>query len=310
MSASPKTFGNEIDDGEPKPCQGVRVQMRNDRAGSEPAHRGDRLAAMTRRVLITGSTTGLGRAAAVALLTAGHEVVVHARSVSRAGDLGQLATTAAGVVIGDLAELDDIRSVAEQANRFGVFDAVIHNAGIYVEATRSPTSDGHARVFAVNTLAPYLLTALVARPSRLIYLSSGMHRSGDASLRDLDWTERPWSGVQAYCDSKLQVTAFSAALARRWPDVVASAVDPGWVPTRMGGPGATGDLVLGHVTQVWLAASDDPAAEVSGRYWHHQRTERPAPAAEDVTFQDALLDELARLTGVTLDPTQAEPTPE
>ena len=284
------------------------MRTRTDGAGWERAHRDDWLAVMTRRVLITGSTTGLGRAAAEALLAGGHEVVVHARSVSRAGDLGQLATATAGVVIGDLAELDDIRSVAEQANRFGVFDAVIHNAGIYVEATRSPTSDGHARVFAVNVLAPYLLTALVARPSRLIYLSSGMHRSGDASLRDLDWTERRWSGVQAYCDSKLQVTAFSAALARRWPDVLASAVDPGWVPTRMGGPGATDDLVLGHVTQVWLAASDDPAAKVSGRYWHHQRTERPAPAVEDTTLQDALLDELARLTGVTLDSTRAEPS--
>jgi len=256
---------------------------------------------MSRRVLITGSTTGLGHASAEALLAAGHEVVVHARSVSRADDLGHLARAAAGVVIGDLAELDDVRSLAEQANRFGVFDAVIHNAGIYVEPARSPTSDGHARVFAVNVLAPYLLTALIAWPGRLIYLSSGMHLSGDASLRDLDWTERRWNGVQAYCDSKLLVTAMSAALAARWPDARVNAVDPGWVPTRMGGPRATDDLALGHVTQVWLATSDDPAADASGTYWHHQRPVRPAPAVDDPAFQQAVLHELARLTGITLD---------
>ena len=256
---------------------------------------------MTRRVLITGSTTGLGRAAAQALLAAGHEVVVHARSTGRADDLGELATRAAGVVIGDLAELDDVRSLAEQVDRFGAFDAVIHNAGIYVESTRSPTSDGHARVFAVNVLAPYVLTALVTRPSRLVYLSSGMHRSGDVGLHDLDWTARRWNGVQAYCDSKLQVTALSAALAARWPDVRVNAVDPGWVPTRMGGPGAPDDLTLGHVTQAWLATSDDPAALRSGAYWHHQHPERPAPAVEDASFRQGLLDELARLTGVTPD---------
>ena len=111
----------------------------------------------------------------------------------------------------------------------------------------------------MNVLAPYLLTALINRPARLIYLSSGMHTSGRAALDDLDWNDRPWDGVQAYCDSKLLVTTLAAAVARYWPDVRSNAVDPGWVPTRMGGPHATDDLALGHDTQVWLATSDEPA---------------------------------------------------
>jgi NAD(P)-dependent dehydrogenase (short-subunit alcohol dehydrogenase family) len=256
---------------------------------------------MSRRVLVTGSTAGLGRAAAEALIAAGHHVVVHARSTRRAEDLGPLAAAAEGVVVGDLAELDQVRSLAEHAKSLGPFDAVIHNAGLYVDTARNTTSDGHARVLAVNVLAPYVLSALIGRPGRLIYLSSGMHRDGDPSLGDIDWTERRWNGVQAYCDSKLYVTALSAAVANRWPNVRVNAVDPGWVATRMGGPHAPDDLTLGHVTQVWLATSDDTAATATGRYWHHQRPESPAPAVDDTGFQRALLDELTRITGVALD---------
>jgi NAD(P)-dependent dehydrogenase (short-subunit alcohol dehydrogenase family) len=103
----------------------------------------------------------------------------------------------------------------------------------------------------VNVVAPYLLTALMQRPTRLIYLSSGMHRGGYASLEGMDWSGHTSTG--SYSDSKLFVTALSAAVARRWPDVFSNIVDPGWVPTRMGGPNAPGDLRLGHLTQEWLA---------------------------------------------------------
>ena len=107
-------------------------------------------------------------------------------------------------------------------------------AGVYADQQRFPTPEGHPRTLAVNALAPYLLTALVERPDRLIYLTSDMHFGGDASLHDIDWTARRWNGIQAYCDSKLFVTALSFAVARRWPCVHSNAVDPGWVPTRMG----------------------------------------------------------------------------
>ena len=254
------------------------------------------------RIFITGSTDGLGRAAAGALIGDGHDVVLHARTRERAAALSDLAPDAAGVVTGDLSSAAETRDVAGQVNRIGRMDAVIHNAGVYLEPSRGTTADGHATTLAVNTLAPYLLTALTDRPDRLIYLSSGLHHAGAGagSLRDIDWTSRPWNAARAYAESKLHLTALALTLARAWPDVLSNVVDPGWVPTRMGGPSATGDLQMGHLTQTWLAASHDPAATVSGGYWYHRQRQAPAPQARDPAFQDQLLDRLAALTGVAL----------
>jgi NAD(P)-dependent dehydrogenase (short-subunit alcohol dehydrogenase family) len=252
------------------------------------------------RVLITGSTAGLGRAAARDLLDDGHEVVLHARNSMRADSVADLARRSAGVVVGDLASADETRGVADEANAIGGIDAVIHNAAIYADPRRAATPEGHARTLAVNVLAPYVLTAWISRPSRLVYMSSDMHKDGDASLRDIDWTARRWSGVQAYCDSKLFITALAFIVARRRPNLRANVVDPGWVPTRMGGPGAPDDLELGYLTQTWLAVSDHPEAARTGGYWYHRRRRSPAPAALDERFQEALLDELTRLTSVPL----------
>jgi NAD(P)-dependent dehydrogenase (short-subunit alcohol dehydrogenase family) len=251
-------------------------------------------------IFITGSTDGLGLAAARTLISDGHMVVLHARSHERVSAVADLASRVAGVVVGDLSSAVETRGIAEQVNAIGPMDAVIHNAGIYSTHGRSPTREGHAAILAVNTLAPYILTALIERPRRLVYLSSGMHRGGAGSLRDIDWIRRPWSSSQAYSESKLQVTALAIALARKWPDVLSNAVDPGWVPTKMGGAGAPDDLEMGHRTQTWLAASEDPAARVSGHYWHHRRKQAPADEASDPGFQDQLLERLGELTGVVL----------
>jgi NAD(P)-dependent dehydrogenase (short-subunit alcohol dehydrogenase family) len=252
------------------------------------------------RIFITGSTDGLGLAAARQLMAEGHDVVLHARSSQRAAALSAISDRAAGVVIGDLSSAVETRGVAEQVNRIGRMDAVIHNAGIFQERSRGATPEGHAKVLAVNTLAPYLLTAWIERPPRLIYLSSGMHRGASGSLRDIDWLERRWDANAAYSESKLFVTALALAIARHWPSVLSNAVDPGWVPTKMGGPGAPDDLEQGHLTQTWLAVSD--AATVSGGYWHHRKQRSPAPEAVDPDFQDRLVAKLAELTGVTLFP--------
>jgi NAD(P)-dependent dehydrogenase (short-subunit alcohol dehydrogenase family) len=131
-------------------------------------------------------------------------------------------------------------------------------------------------------------------------MTSDMHASGDSSLRDLDWTERRWNGVQAYCDSKLFITTLAFALARRWPDRCVNAVSPGWCQPRWAVLVHPTTSKLGHRTQTWLAVSDDPDATTSGGYWHHQRRQTPPAAAVDESFQDALLEELARLTGVQL----------
>jgi len=204
------------------------------------------------------------------------------------------------MVLGDLSSAVDTQGIAEQVNAIGRMDAVIHNAGIYRVPSRSATTEGHAKTLAVNTLAPYMLTALIERPDRLVYLSSGMHRGGRRRLHDIDWLERRWDQTQAYCESKLYVTALALAVARRWPDVLSNAVDPGWVPTKMGGAGATDDLDQGYLTQTWLAVSDATAATVSGGYWYHRQQQSPSAEATDSRFQDQLMTSLAKLTGISL----------
>jgi NAD(P)-dependent dehydrogenase (short-subunit alcohol dehydrogenase family) len=253
------------------------------------------------QVLITGSSDGLGLMAAELLVHVGHAVTLHARSDRRAGDARRALPAAEHVVVGDLASIEETRRLADQANVLGHYDAVIHNAGVgYREPSRVETVDGLSHVFAVNVLAPYLLTALITPPSRLVYLSSGMHRSGNPELDDLQWVGRRWNGAQAYADSKLFDVVLAFAVARRWPGVLSNALEPGWVPTKMGGPGAPDDLSLAAVTQVWLAVSDDPAATVTGSYFYHQQPRDLHPAARSVELQGSLLDVCAELTGVAL----------
>ncbi|MCU1434598.1 MAG: dehydrogenase, short-chain alcohol dehydrogenase -like protein [Pseudarthrobacter sp.] len=232
------------------------------------------------RIFITGSTDGLGRATARQLLTDGHQVIVHARSLNRLDAVRDLLDRGAMGVTGDLSDMEQTRDVGAQVNRIGHVDALIHNAGVL-----------SGPIFHVNVVAPYLLTALIEKPERLIYLSSGMHRGGHPALT---------TPKVSYSDSKLYVTALAAAVARLWPDVLSNAVDPGWVPTKMGGPGAPDDLRLGHLTQEWLATSDDPEALTSGGYWFHQRRHQAHPAVEDEQFQNDLLAHLANITGERL----------
>ncbi|WP_410611140.1 SDR family NAD(P)-dependent oxidoreductase [Amycolatopsis sp. lyj-109] len=233
-------------------------------------------------VLVTGAAAGLGLATAQALTSGGHDVVAHARHPSRLAE-GDLLGRIRGAICGNLAEPDEVIALAEQADEYGRFDAVIHNAGVL----RGPD------VLAVNTLAPYVLTARMRQPHRLIYLSSSMHRSGATDLRGLT------AARASYEDSKLYVTALSAAVANRWPEVGSHAVDPGWVPTRMGGPGATDDLRAGHETQVWLATGEDIEPHTGG-YWYHRRVQEAHPATQDPAFQAELIARLEARTGVSL----------
>jgi len=252
------------------------------------------------RVFITGSADNLGLVAARQLVAAGHQVMLHARNPARAGDARRALPQADAVAVGDVSEIATMREVAEQVNAWGRCDAVIHNVGVGSRDPRSETADGLARLFAVNVLAPYVLTALIARPQRLVYLSSGMHTGGNPSLDDPQWTRRRWNGSQAYSDSKLLDAMLAFAVARLWPDVRSNAVTPGWVPTRMGGRGAPEDLEQGATTQAWLAVSDDPAAQVSGAYWYHRQQREPHPAVRDVARQDALLAYCAGISGVKI----------
>jgi NAD(P)-dependent dehydrogenase (short-subunit alcohol dehydrogenase family) len=252
------------------------------------------------RVLVTGSADGLGLMAAQLLIADGHEVTLHARSEQRAAAALASAPGAQAALAGDLASIAEVRALAASANRSGRFDAVIHNAAVGYREPRLETVDGLEHTFAINVLAPYLLTALLERPRRVVYLSSGMHRGADGDTGDLQWRRRSWNGSQAYADSKLWDAVLAFAVARLWPDVASNAVEPGWVATKMGGPGAPDDLTLGAVTQAWLAVSEEPAALESGRYLYHQRPRETNPAVVDEQVQERLLEACAALTATAL----------
>lgn len=253
------------------------------------------------RIFISGSADGLGLMAGELLLEQGHQLTFHARNQARADDLKRKLRGGSDVVIGDVATLAAMRAVSDQVNRLGRHDAVIHNVAIgYREPRRIETEDGLSQLFAINTLAPYLLTALIERPARLVYLSSGLHRSGNPDLSDPQWEKRRWNGAQAYSDSKLHDVWLALGVARRWPDVLSNALEPGWVPTKMGGLGAPDNLADGAITQAWLAVSSDQAATVSGQYFYHQKLKAPSNAARRTDLQDQLLDYCKSVSGVVI----------
>lgn len=255
------------------------------------------------RIFITGSSDGLGLMAGRLLLEQGHAVVAHARNAQRAEETRQKLPGVETVLTGDFASLQQTRALAAAANGLGRFDAVIHNAAIgYKERRRKVTGDGLPEVFQINTLAPYVLTASMHRPGRLVYVSSELHRKGDQAVRDVLWKEREWNGSRAYSDTKFQDALLAFAFARLWPEVLSNAMEPGWVATKMGGPNASGDLDQGHRTQVWLAVSEDAAAKVTGEYFYHMKERKPAAATRDTAVQDRLLEVCGRLSGVGLTP--------
>jgi NAD(P)-dependent dehydrogenase (short-subunit alcohol dehydrogenase family) len=220
------------------------------------------------RIFITGSSDGLGLMVGRLLADQGHKVVLHARNDARAADAKKALPKAEAVVIGDLASIAATKDLAAQVNALGSFDAIIHNAAVGYREGHRTTSDGLPHVFAINTLAPYVLTALIERPKRLVYLSSGMHERTNANLDDILWRKRAWDGSSAYAESKLHDVMLAFAIARLWPNVLSNAMTPGWVPTKMGGEGAPDDIAQAHLTQTWLATSDEAGARATGGYFY------------------------------------------
>ena len=235
------------------------------------------------RIFITGSSDGLGQLAATKLVDLGHQVILHARNAARAEHAMSVVPGAETILIADLSDMEETKKLAKEVNDLGSFDAIIHNAGVYQASSST--------IFSVNTLAPYILTCLIAKPKRLVYLSSGMHLGGDSGLRNLK------SGRISYSDSKFHDLLLAKAVARKWPDVYSNAVDPGWVPTKMGGPGAPDNLQKGYETQVWLAVSDD--AKITGQYFFHQNRSRYLEAADSTKLQEQFLEICKQVTGVS-----------
>lgn len=238
------------------------------------------------RIFITGSADGLGQMAAQSLISQGHQVVLHARNEERGRQALDKVPGAENVLVADLSNIEETRKLAADVNALGRFDAVIHNAGVYRVSNKL--------TFAVNSLAPYILTCLVQKPRRLVYLSSGMHLHGNPGVEYLSVKTEQYN----YSDSKLHVVLLCMAVARKWPDVYANAVNPGWVPTKMGGRNAPDSLQKGVETQVWLASSNDVKARVSGRYFFHQQEARYLPEAGNIDLQEKFLALCEQITGV------------
>jgi NAD(P)-dependent dehydrogenase (short-subunit alcohol dehydrogenase family) len=255
------------------------------------------------RVFITGSSDGLGLMVGQVLADQGHKIVLHARNDARAADAKKALPKAEAVVVGDLASIAATKDLAAQVNALGSFDAIIHNAAVGYREEHRTTSDGLPHVFAINTLAPYVLTALIERPKRFVYLSSGMHERANANLDDILWRKRRWDGSTAYAESKLHDVMLAFTVARLWPNVLSNAMTPGWVPTKMGGEGAPDDINQGHLTQAWLATSDDAEADTTGGYFYHLKRREPNPEAREHSVQDRLFDICREISGVDMPPT-------
>ncbi len=251
------------------------------------------------RIFITGSSDGLGLLAAQKLISLGHQVVCHARNEERAKETIQKIPETEQVIVGDLSGMEETVKVANQVNKLGYFDVVINNAGVYQLPAHAKSKDGLPLTFAVNSIAPYILTALIQRPKRMIYLSSSMHMQGNASEKRLNQILNN-KNIPSYSDTKLHDLILALAVARKWPEVISNAVDPGWVPTKMGGSGAPDDLNKGFATQVWLASGKDEEAKISGRYLHHKKEMSCNPQAKMPEIQEKFLSVCEQLTGIPL----------
>ena len=238
------------------------------------------------KIFITGSSDGLGQLAARLLVSQGHQVVLHGRNEKRAKQAIDNVQGAEDVLIGDLSDTEETKKLADDVNALGVFDAILHNAGVY--------HSSHETKFYVNTLAPYILTCLINKPKRLIYLSSGLHSGGNANDLESIFEKRRTS----YSDSKLHNLILTLAVARKWPDVYANAVNPGWVPTKMGGRGAPDSLEKGYQTQVWLAVSKDDQANISGKYFYHHKQKDYLVMAGDTDVQEKFLSLCEQVSGI------------
>lgn len=235
---------------------------------------------MNQKVWITGSSTGLGLLTARNLIKDGFDVYLHARNAQKAKEALQKCPGAKGVITGDLSSMNDLLAISQKVNQLGKFSTIIHNAGVY-------TSDRHL-TFLVNVLAPYVLTSLIHKPAQLIYIASNMHMGASLPIKNIA------DGLR-YSSSKLAVLLLMKKAARIFPNVKVSAVDPGWVPTRMGGAGASDPLIDGYETQVWLTEKRDEIP--TGTYYFHKREQIYDQRADSAELQDQLTDMLQKISG-------------
>ena len=245
-------------------------------------------------ICLTGSTDGIGLAAARTLLADGHRVLVHARSESRGRPVVDDLSGDVDLVVGDLTSLAEVRALAERL-RGEPLDVLAHNAGVWVrEQTPRMTGDGFETTFGVNVLAPHLLTSLLQGhlSGRLLWLGSGMAGSGRPKPTALGGEREP---RQAYADSKACDIALALAWGRRL-GLPSAAVDPGWVRTKLASTGAPGEVEEGADTLAWCCVQ---APLEQAPYWKDRRPATVPGRLRDAGLQDAIAAACDRLAGIS-----------
>jgi len=280
-------------------------------------------------VLITGATSGIGRATALGLARMGAHLAITGRDRGRTEDAAREIRAAGGgevdVLVADLSSQSEVRRLAEEVlHSLSRIDVLINNVGGYWD-TRHVTVDGLERTFALNHLAPFLLTNLLldklkqSAPARVVTVSSNAHAAGRIDFGDLQG-ERSYSGARAYSQSKLANILFSYELARRLPatSVTANALHPGLVNTSFGAEDPAGVQKLlvpllrpfmksparGAATSIHLASAAD-LERVTGRYFANSKPTRSSKPSYD----EAAAARLWQVSGDLVDLTTAADTP-
>ena len=277
--------------------------------------------------MVTGATSGLGRATALGLAALGADVLLVGRDRER-GERALAEAQAAGggprsaLLLYDLSFQSQVRELADELHeRFARLDVLVNNAGVDV-GRREVTGDGLELTFAVNHLAPFLLTGLMmdrlkaAGAARVITLSSGAHYQGKIDFDDLQG-ERRFSGQRAYNQSKLANVLFTVELARRLHGhaVTANCVDPGWVKgTNLGRTASLGLQLMalamwpamvtaekGADTVIWAATAPDLSGQ-SGKYFKKRTAHEPSRGGRDPVLARRLWEESERLTHFRFEP--------
>ena len=268
-------------------------------------------------VLITGATRGIGRAAAIELARRGAEVALVGREPQRVQETAREARASGGGApvhehVADLMLMAEVRTLAtEIKNRYRSIDVLANNAGAMF-GSRKETSEGLERTFALNHLAPFLLTNLLRERldgGRVVTTASGAHQGGRLDLHDLQ-SERSYSAMRVYGTSKLCNILFTRELARRAPRLRANCFHPGVVRTGFGknensiwkplitvsGPFFRSPE-RGARSLVWLALSDE-ASELTGAYVQDERVLDPSAQARDEILADGLWERSEELAGL------------
>lgn len=276
--------------------------------------------------VVSGSNSGIGKETALALAKMGATVVMVVRSRERgekakAEIISQSENRSVDMMICDVSSVASIQRFSQDFEaEYDRLDVLINNAGA-VFNKREVTPEGFERTLAVNYLGPYLLThrleALLksSAPSRVINLSSGLHKSGKIDLDDLQ-SEKSYNGMKAYANAKLMVIMFTYELARRLEgtEVTVNVVEPGFVASNLGrNTGSLRSSIMfkmvrpmqisakkGAETSVYLASSDE-VKNVTGKCFTKMRETTTAPISYDRQLQQQLWTKTAELIGLSPD---------